>query len=217
VKAWVRSLLAHGWGRAALGTLILLLLLAVTGALATIFYRPYGPDVRAQLASGHWGLRVTMASGLHFVHLGAALALALAVVALVVLARPWHRPRVGPRRRQLLAILLGAAAFLTTGLVAPWDRLLPWSPAIGANLARPMSLGQQGPFAELVGVNMRYDEGRFTVLRRRFGPKATGRVYYTHVVVLPALTAIGVALALRRRRRDHDRVDAVPPSPDAPQ
>jgi hypothetical protein len=140
------------------------------------------------------------------VHLVAAVGLALAVVALILLSRPWRHQHPGPRRRRLLAIALGATAFLVTGLVAPWERLLPWSPGVGANMARPMPLGQQGPFAELIGVNVRYDDAQFTVARRRFGPKATGRVYYTHVLVLPVLAALGVGLALRRRRRDPDRV-----------
>jgi len=201
-----RALLAHGWGRAGLAALILLLVLAATGALATIFYRPYGPDVRAQLGLGNWGLRVALASGLHLAHLVAALGLTLAVAALVLLCRPWNRQHPGPRRRRLVAIALGTAAFVATGLVAPWERLLPWSPAVGANMARPMPLGQQGPFAELIGVNVRYDDAQFTLGRRRFGPKATGRVYYAHVLVLPALTALGLALGWRRRRRDPDRV-----------
>lgn len=201
-----RELLAHGWGRAGLAALVLLLLLALTGAAATIFYRPYGPDVRAQLGNGHWDLRVGLATSLHLVHLGAALGLTLAVAALVLLCRPWNRVHPGPRRRRLVAIALGTAAFVATGLVTPWERLLPWSPATGSNMARPMPLGQQGPFAELIGVNVRYDDAQFTLGRRRFGPKATGRVYFTHVLVLPALTALGLALGWRRRRRDPDRV-----------
>jgi hypothetical protein len=206
VRSWLRGLLAQGWGRAAAAALALLAVLAVSGALATIFYRPYGPDVRAQLGHGHWGLRVALASGLHWAHLVAGLGLAVAVVALVLLSRPWHRQHPGPRRRRLVAIVFGTLAFLVTGLVAPWERLLPWSPAVGSNMARPMPLGQQGPFAELIGVNVRYDDAQFTLGRRRFGPKATGRVYFAHVLALPALTVIGVALALRRRRSDPDRL-----------
>lgn len=198
-----RSLLAQGWGRAALAALVLLVVLAVTGALATIFYRPYGPDARAQLAHGHWGLRMALASGLHHVHLVAALALAAAVVALVALSRP--RQHRGPRRSRLVALGLALVAFLATGFVAPWERLVPWSPAVASNMARPMPLGQQGPFAELIGVNVRYDDAQFTLLRRRFGPKATGRVYFTHVLVLPALTVIAVLFGWRHRRRAPDR------------
>jgi hypothetical protein len=198
-----RALTAHGWGRAAIVAAALLLVLAVTGALAAIFYRPYGPDVRAQLGHGHWALRVALAAGLHHVHRYAGLALGLVVASLVALG--WRRSSDGPRRGALLAMALGAAAFLTTGLVAPWERLLPWSSGAGSNMARPMALGQQGPFAELIGVNVRYDDAQFTVLRRRFGRKATGRVYLTHVLILPALTVIVATFAWRPRRRERDR------------
>jgi hypothetical protein len=98
-------------------------------------------------------------------------------------------------------MLLLGAALLGTGLVAPWQRLLPWSPAAGANMARPMPLGQQGPFAELVGVNVRYDEAMFTVARWRLGVKAAGRVYFAHVLVLPALAGLVLFRMARRKRR----------------
>jgi hypothetical protein len=201
-----RGLLAHGWGRAALTALALLLVLAVTGAAAMVFYRPYGPDVRAQLGHGHWGLRVALATGVHHVHLFAAVGFALAVAGMLGLARSWRRDAPGPGRGRWLAVALAVAAFLVTGFLAPWERLLPWSPTVAPNMARPMPLGQQGPFAELVGVNVRYDDAQFTLARRRFGPKATGRVYFAHVLILPALTVIGVAFARRSRRREPARV-----------
>jgi quinol-cytochrome oxidoreductase complex cytochrome b subunit len=116
-----------------------------------------------------------------------------------VLARPWRRAGTGPRRGALAALVLAGAAFLVTGLVAPWSLLTPWSPALGSNMARPMPLGQQGPFAELVGVNVRYDSAMFTVAGHRFGARATGRVYFAHVLALPILTALGAAFVLRRR------------------
>jgi hypothetical protein len=183
--------------------LALLAVSVLTGALATIFYRPYGADARAQLANGHWGLRVALASGLHQVHRFAALGLTAAAVAVMALSRP--RQHVGLSRGRLIALGVALVAFLATGLVAPWERLLPWSPVVAANMARPMPLGQQGPFAELIGVNVRYDDAQFTVWKRRFGPKATGRVYFTHVLVLPALAVIGVAFSRRPRRRAPDR------------
>jgi quinol-cytochrome oxidoreductase complex cytochrome b subunit len=200
VSSEPRPLLSRGWARA---TLALLLVLAVTGALAAIFYRPYGPDPRAQLTHGHWGLRVALAIGLHHVHRLAALGLTLTLAALIALRRPWQRQ--APGRGRWLAATLALAAFVATGLIAPWERLLPWSPTVASNLARPMPLGQQGPFAELIGVNMRYDDAQFRLARRRFGPKATGRVYFFHVLILPALAVIGASFAWRPRRREPDR------------
>jgi hypothetical protein len=129
---------------------------------------------------------------------GAAAALGAAVIAFVALA--WRREPTAPRRRGVALVALLAVAFAGTGLLVPWDRLLPWSPALASNMARPMALGQQGPFAELVGVNMRYDEALFTLARRRWGTKATGRLYYAHVLGLPVLVALAGLPLLRRRR-----------------
>jgi hypothetical protein len=191
-----RSLLGHGWGRAALLAFAAAAVLSTSGWLAAIYYRPYGHDVRAQLAHGWPGARVSLASGLQVAHLVSALALGLAVVILLVV-RPWRIG--GPPRARLVLLAVLAALFAGTGWVEPWDRLLPWSPAIGANLARPMPLGQQGPFAELVGVNVRYDQAMFTLARRRWGVKAAGRVYYAHVIGLPVLAGL-FAIFLRRRQ-----------------
>jgi ABC-type Fe3+ transport system permease subunit len=189
--------LGHRWGRAALIAYAATGVLALSGALAGIFYRPYGHDVRALLARGWPGLRVSLADGLHVAHLGSAVALGLAILVLLAV-RPW---RVGgPPRTRLILLATLAAAFAGTGWVVPWERLLPWSPALGANMARPMPLGQQGPFAELVGVNVRYDEAMFTLARHRWGVKATGRIYYAHVIGLPVLAGL-CAVSLRRRRR----------------
>jgi hypothetical protein len=171
--------------------------LALSGALAAVVHRPHGHDVRALLARGWPGIRVSLAAGLHVAHLVAAVLLSLAVLALL-LARPWRVS--GPVRPRLVLLAVLTALFVGTGWVVPWERLLPWSPAVGANMARPMALGQQGPFAELVGVNLRYDEAMFTLARRRWGVKATGRIYYAHVIGLPAAAGL-VALSLRRRRR----------------
>jgi hypothetical protein len=196
----LRALLGSGWGRAAAVALALLLVLVLSGALATFFYRPYGHDVRGQIGVGNLGLRVAAASALRLVHLGAALGFTGAVVALVLLGRPWKRGGPGPARSRLFLVAVAAAALLTTGLLTPWDRLLPWSPAVGANMARPMPLGQPGPFPELVGVNARYDEALFAVARWRFGARAAGRVYFAHVIGLPLLT-VGAAVILWRRRK----------------
>jgi ABC-type Fe3+ transport system permease subunit len=195
----LRALVAHGWGRAALVALALALALLISGAMAAIYYRPYGHDVRALLGRGWPGVRTTAAAALHVAHLTAAIALGLAVIAIVLLARRGRDPGAPGRGRLALVVTL-AAAFAGTGLVVPWDRLLPWSPVLGGNMARPMPLGQQGPFAELVGVNVRYDEAMLTLARRRWGVKATGRLYYAHVVGLPLLAGLA-ALPLVRRRR----------------
>jgi hypothetical protein len=194
----LRALRGSGWGRAALVALALAVALLLSGAIELAFYRPYGHGARAQVGSETLALRVTATSALHFVHLGAAAGFTLAVLAAVLLARPWRGG--GPGRGKLALVVLVSAAFVATGLMIPWERLLPWSATMGPNMARPMPLGQQGPFAELVGVNARYDEAMFTVARLRLGTRATGRVFFAHVLVLPLL-AVGAGVWLVRRGR----------------
>lgn len=200
MTAWTRALRGTGWGRAALVAMALGLLLALTGLAELIFYRPYGYGARAQVPSDTLAFRVGLTSILHLAHLVAAAGFTLAVVALVLLARPWQRGGPGPARAPLALAAVLTAALVATGLVTPWERLLPWSASMGANMARPMPLGQQGPFAELVGVNARYDEAMFTLAGRRLGARATGRAFFAHVLVLPVLTVAAAVIVARRRR-----------------
>jgi hypothetical protein len=172
--------------------LALLLVLAVTGAAATVFYRPYGPDVRAQLGTGTGACGWRWPRGCTTCTWSRRWALAAAGGALVALAaRPaTHRGRGGDR-------LAGAgwrSRFLATGFVAPWERLCP---------GRRRWL-EHGPAdaSRAAGALRRADRGQRALRRRavhawrrRFGPKATGRVYFTHVLVLPALTVIAVLFA----------------------
>src|SRR5262249_299704 len=69
-----------------------------------------------------------------------------------------------PPRRTWLGRLTGAAlvtallALPVTGYLMPWDQLSIWSLSIGTEMSRSEPhLGQEGPFADLVGKDARYD------------------------------------------------------------
>jgi hypothetical protein len=197
-RAWTAALAAAG-------------VLLLSGALAAIYYRPYGHRAPARI-----GLAVAVASGARAIHLVAAGALVLALVAVAVV-RLWR----GPRRAG--GVLVGtmtagvAAAFIATGLVTPWQALVPWAVPQGANMARPMPLlGHDGPFPELVGVNVTYDDAVLALGRLRLGPRGVGRLYLAHTIFLP-VAAIAGALATRRRWRRapavHPRIRNRPPGP----
>jgi quinol-cytochrome oxidoreductase complex cytochrome b subunit len=187
------------WGRVAALAAALAVVAAVSGALATIYFRSYSWDARGQL--GHLARSVGLAAVLAEVHRLAAHAFVAAAALAGILWRTATRGALG--WRPLAAGVLALALFFTGHLV-PWRRLLPWTPAPGSNLSRPTPLlGHDGPFPELVGVNMRYDDAVFTVAGRRFGPRATARVYWTHVAVLPLMSAVLVALWVRSRRRQN--------------
>jgi hypothetical protein len=190
------------WGRAAALAAVLGVLAALSGALAIIYFRPYGYDARGQL--GHLSRSVAVATVLAEVHRLASHAFVVVAAAAAVLWRLSGRPA---RAGRVVAGAVVVLAFFATGHLFPWRRLLPWTPAPGSNLSRPTPLlGHDGPFAELVGVNLRYDDALFAVFGRRFGPRGAARVYWTHVAGLPLASALLLVLWTRarsRREADH--------------
>jgi hypothetical protein len=164
-------------------------LLALSGALATIHHRPW-----SHRAPGHIGFAVALVAAVRTAHRAAALTLVVAALAMV-----WLRPRPAGRA-VLVAVALGGA-MLATGLVTPWPSLLPWAGPQGSNLGRPMLLlGREGPFPELVGVNVVYDDTVLALGRLRLGPRGVGRLYLAHVVFLPVAVLAVAAIARRRNR-----------------
>jgi hypothetical protein len=182
------------WGaRLAVLVLAAAALLTLSGALAAIYVRPY-----AHRPPAHVALAVATVTASRVTHLVALGVLVAGLVALAAVSRGWRAGvAVGP---QAAAVAI-AVACLGTGLVTPWGSLLPWSPPLGANMGRPMPLlGHEGPFPELVGVNVSYDDALVVIGRLRLGPRGAGRLYLVHVVVLP-LAAAALAVGLVRRRR----------------
>jgi hypothetical protein len=197
-RAWIVALAAAG-------------VLLLSGALAAIYYRPY-----AHRPPGHIGLAVAVAAAARATHWAAAGTLVVALLAVAVV-RLWP----GPRRAG--GVLVGTltatalAAFMATGLVTPWEALVPWAAPQGANMGRPMPLlGRDGPFPELVGVNVTYDDALLALGRLRLGPRGAGRLYLAHTLFLPAAALAG-ALATRRRwrrpARPQPRIRTRPSSP----
>jgi hypothetical protein len=164
----------------------------LSGALAAIYFRPYGHK-----APGHVGLALAAVTVVRITHCAAAWTVVALAVIVAVLARPWRW------RHALVGMLV---AFLVSGLVTPWERLLPWSVPLGANMARPMPLlGHDGPFPELVGVNVTYDDTVLAIGRLRLGARGVGRLYLAHAVVLPLAAGALAAVGSWRRRRSRVR------------
>jgi hypothetical protein len=200
--------------------------LILSGALAAIYFRPY-----SHRAPGHVGRAVAAVAALRATHRVACWTLVAAAAGLVVLARPWRRSAGGGAGgrasvglgataagggatadascserlrgpRALAAALAVLGGFLLSGFATPWESLLPWALPMGANMARPMPLlGHDGPFPELVGVNVAYDDTVRAIGRLRLGPRGVGRLCLAHSVVLPLGAALAVVIAVRRRAR----------------
>jgi hypothetical protein len=193
VSAWCR--------RAWLGAALAAAVLAVTGALATIHVRPYGHraprSVRAAMALTDGARAVHGAATVVLVLAGGGLALSL-----------WRR-RAVPGRTAVAVALLLLVALLATGALTPWQSLRPWSPPLGGNMARAVPLlGNDGPFPELTGANVSYDDTVVSIGSLRLGPRGVGRLYFLHALVLPAA---GVALLLGLRRRLRRAANGRPP------
>ncbi len=57
-----------------------------------------------------------------------------------------------------------------TGYLLPWDQLAMWAVTVGTNMARATPLlGHEGPFAEVIGVDPRYDARAFLLGGRIVG------------------------------------------------
>lgn len=199
MRGGFKALLASGRGRVLVAVVVLATLAALSGGVAIIYFRPRA--VPAAALDGGVGLAVTAATVAQVAHQLAAHALLPALLAWGLLA--------GAQRGRGRAVASAATAalvlaFLITGHLLPWERLLPWAPRVGPNMARTTAvLGQEGPFPELVGVNVRYDDALVTVGGRRLGPRAVRRTFWLHVAVLPgvALGAAAASIVVARRRR----------------
>jgi hypothetical protein len=180
--------------------------LSLSGALAAIYVRPYGHH-----PPSHVRLAVVATAVLRAIHTTFAVVLVVSALAAALLGRFWRRALIREHPEWAVAALLGLLT-LVSGLLIPWSSLLPWTPVIGPNLGRPVPLlGYDGPFGELIGVNVRYDDALLALGRWRVGPKGVGRLYFAHLVIVPLVTVIVVGVGRRRRRVAQVTQEGVPP------
>lgn len=203
MRAALKGLLGSGRGRVLLMVGALAAVAALSGALAAIYYRPRAAPAAIE---GAVGFAVSAAAALRVAHQLAAYALLPALLAWGLLAGTRGADGEASGRKRALGSAGVAAlvlASLITGHLVPWEQLLPWAPRVGPNMARTTPLlGQEGPFPELVGVNVRYDDALVTIGSRRLGPRAVRRIFWLHAAVLPGLAvAAGVAAGIAARRR----------------
>jgi len=90
-----------------------------------------------------------------------------------------------------------------TGYLLPWDQLALWAITVGTNMARATPfLGHEGPFASQLGVKVNNDV-RFALLGGTIvGQSAILRFYVLHVIALPLIVAVFVAVHFWRVRKD---------------
>ena len=195
---WIRDLLARPVPRKRLlfmdlGRLgvFLFAVLATTGVLLALYYRPSSDGAFASLVdvtnSVHFGWFVR---GLHRIA-GHALVI---VSGLYILRGYFKRLFLRPRGASAWPIAVGLAfvflAFLLTGESLPWSQSAYWQTVVNANLVAEVPFG-----------------GRALADVFRGGPEVTSltvvRIYVIHALVLPWI-AFGLLMLARDLRRRGD-------------
>ena len=177
------------------------LITLVTGVLLMFYYKPY-PDVAYESMKD---IHFVVPTGrfVRNVHRWAANVMVVAV--LLHMARAFYTAAYrSPREFNWLigmALLVTTLGLSFTGYLLPWDQLAYWAITIGANIA-------QSPreVTDALGVTEMFDPGglqRLLLLGSdTVGEEALIRFYLLHVMLLPLVAAMLMAVHFWRIRKD---------------
>lgn len=181
-------------------SLLLFLVLALTGLLLMIWYRPTLEWAYADIEEIHYV--VPFGSILRNLHRWSAHAMVVVVIA--HMARVFYAGAYRPPREfnwVVGVLLLVATLFLSfTGYLLPWDQLAYWAVTVGTDIAGSVPvLGHSGPFS-VVGPS---GDVRSLILgEERVGPIALLRFYVLHCVAIPVVSVVLMAMHFYRVRKD---------------
>jgi len=170
-------------------SVVLFLVLAVTGLLLMFYYHPSVPRAYSDMRD----LSFVVSNGLFLrnMHRWEAHGMVL-VVFLHMLRVFYHRAFRPPREFNWVvgvALLLFTLLLSYTGYLLPWDQLALWGVSVGTNMVRAIpALGPKLRYLLLGGNNV--------------GENALLRFYVLHCVVLPLCLSLGIAVHLWRVRKD---------------
>jgi quinol-cytochrome oxidoreductase complex cytochrome b subunit len=181
-------------------TFFLFLVEAITGTLLMFYYRPV--TEYAYLDMKYLEFDVPFGIVLRNLHRWAAHLMVITVMLhmLRVFLTGSYKP---PREfNWVVGVMLLVLTFLLsfTGYLLPWDQLAYWAITVGTNMigAAPF-LGHDGPFS-LLG---KYSDIRFLILGGpEIGGNALLRFYVLHIIILPLLGAVFIAVHFWRIRKD---------------
>ncbi len=182
-------------------TLVLFIILCVTGVLLMVYYKPSVDQAYASMLD----IIHVVPTGrlIRNVHRWSAHAMVFCVI--LHMARAFYTSAYKPPRQfnwvigmALFAVTLGLSF---TGYLLPWDQLAFWAVTIGANIAQsPQEL------TDAIGITQYFDPGRMQkelLLGAHYvGQEALIRFYVLHVMVLPIVTSILIAVHMWRIRKD---------------
>jgi quinol-cytochrome oxidoreductase complex cytochrome b subunit len=187
-----------GLGIAAVAAFLITL---VTGILLMFYYKPY-PDVAYESMKD---IHFVVPTGRFMRNVHRWAANLMVVVVILHMARAFYTAAYrAPREFNWLigiALLVTTLGLSFTGYLLPWDQLAYWAITIGANIA-------QSPreITDALGVTDMFDPGglqRLLLLGSdTVGEEALIRFYLLHVMVLPLVAAMLMAVHFWRIRKD---------------
>jgi len=201
VRTHVNSIKATTTFGLGLVTLALFMILCVTGVLLMVYYKPAVDQAYDSMLD----ISNTVPTGrlMRNVHRWAAHGMVACVI--LHMARAFYCSAYKkPRQFNWIIgmILFVLTIFLSfTGYLLPWDQLAYWAVTIGANIAQsPREL------TDALGITSWFDIGgmqKELLLGSHYvGQEALIRFYVLHVMVLPLVTSIFIALHFWRIRKD---------------
>jgi quinol-cytochrome oxidoreductase complex cytochrome b subunit len=177
------------------------LITLVTGILLMFYYKPY-PDVAYESMKD---IHFVVPTGRFVRNIHRWAANLMVVVVILHMARAFYTAAYrAPREFNWLigmALLVTTLGLSFTGYLLPWDQLAYWAITIGANIA-------QSPreVTDALGVTESFDPGglqRLLLLGSdTVGEEALIRFYLLHVMLLPLVAALLMAVHFWRVRKD---------------
>jgi quinol-cytochrome oxidoreductase complex cytochrome b subunit len=184
-------------------TLLLFILLTITGVLLMFYYHPNPRDAYADMVD----LEHTVPFGLLLRNLHRWAAHLMVITVMLHMFRVFMTGAYKPPREfnWVVGVVLLLLTFLLsfTGYLLPWDQHGFWAITVGTNMARATPvLGSEGPFAQQVGINA-YNDMRFALLGgSRVGASGLLRAYVWHCIALPLIIVVFIGVHFWRVRKD---------------
>ncbi len=182
-------------------TLVLFFLLVLTGIALMVYYKP-STDQAYDSMKEIWYV-VPTGRFMRNIHRWAAHAMVACVI--LHMARAFYTAAYkAPRQFNWvvgMALFVLTLALSFTGYLLPWDQLAFWAVTIGSEIAH-----SPREVTDALGITAWFDVGGFSkrlLLGANYvGQEALIRFYLLHVMVLPLLTAILLAVHFWRIRKD---------------
>lgn len=190
-------------------SIIVFLILSVTGLLLMFYYTP--TIERAYTYILHLQTQVPFGQLLRNLHRWAAHFMVIVVV--LHMARVFYTGAYKPPREfnWVIGVMLLVLTLLLsfTGYLLPWDQLAIWAVTVGSNMARATPLvGHEGPGAAWLTVDgidliTSASDARFGLLgERNVGEFTLNRFYVLHCVAIPVVASLLMAIHFWRVRKD---------------